>query len=67
MRDEINKLLLLPPPDKRLPVVETPTAFRDRVGLERKMAGGASSSAGSGEVTVQSTDGLFLFTVRVAN
>ena len=71
MRDEINPLIFLPPPENRLPVVETPSAIRSRIGLERKTAGtaGASSSAVatpiiSEEVTVRSTDGLFSFVVR---
>lgn len=68
MRAEINKLVVLPPADHRLPVAETPAAIRSRTGLERKTAGVASSSAGtsSNEVTVESTDGLFSFVVRVA-
>jgi len=63
MRDDLNRLIDKPPADKRLPAAETPPAIRSKVGLERKSAGEVDSR----EVTVESTDGLFSFTVRVVD
>lgn len=61
MRDLINRLVDPPPPDNRLPPAATPKPIRSKTGLERKVAGEVDSI----EATVESTDGLFLFTVRV--
>lgn len=62
IKNDIGRLV--PPPDKtpRLDAVKSPAALRAKTGLERKQA--AKSSAGQ-EITVQSTDGLFTFTVQV--
>ena len=62
MYAEINRLVTPPPPENSLKAADTPPAIREKTGLERTGQGG--QVAGS-EVTVQSTDGLFLFTVRV--
>jgi hypothetical protein len=61
MRDDLNRLIDKPPVEKRLASAETPPAIRAKTGLERKVAGAVNSI----EVTVQSTDGLFEFTVNV--
>lgn len=61
MKAEINRLIDPPPADPRLPAAKTPTAIRAGIGLERKQAGSVNSE----EVTVESTDGLFTFTVLV--
>lgn len=62
--DDITRLVRLPPAEPRLDAAGAPDAIRARTGLERKTRGGATSSE---EVTVQSTDGLFTFTVRVVS
>jgi len=59
--DDINRLVKPPPAEKRLPAAVAPAAIRSKTGLERKQAGEVASQ----EVTVESTDGLFSFTVRV--
>lgn len=61
LQDDITRLVKKPPADKRLDAAKTPTPIRAKTGLERRQAGDVASS----EVTVQSTDGLFSFTVRV--
>lgn len=61
MQDDITRLVKPAPAAKRLPVAAAPAAIREQTGLERRVAGSVSSE----EVTVQSTDGLFSFTVRV--
>ena len=61
MRDDITRLVKPPPPEKRLTPAETPLPIRAQTGLERKSAGDVEST----EVTVESTDGLFTFTVQV--
>lgn len=61
MKDDINRLVQRPLPENRLGAATTPTAIRARTGLERKQVGDVNSE----EVTVESTDGLFTFTVRV--
>jgi len=61
MLDELNRLVAPPPAENRLPNAETPAPIRTRTGLERRTAGDINSA----DVTAQSTDGLFLFTVRV--
>ena len=58
---EIARLMPLPLPEARLDGARSPAAIRARTGLERKRAGSVESA----EVTVESTDGLFTFTVRV--
>lgn len=60
-KDDINRLVARAPADKRLDTAITPDAIRAKTGLERKQVGTVNSE----EVTVQSTDGLFTFTVRV--
>ncbi len=61
MKDEINRLIARPPADKRLSDAGTPEAIRDGIGLERQKM----SKVASDEVTVESSDGLFTFIVRV--
>jgi len=58
---DINRLVDPPPADKRLNPAVAPAAIRDKTGLERKQAGDVNSE----EVTVESSDGLFTFIVRV--
>lgn len=62
-RDQLSRLVNKAPADKRLDPAVAPAAIRAKTGLERRSAGDVQSS----EVTVQSTDGLFSFTVRVVN
>ena len=61
MKTDLNRLVNPPPADKRLSAAVKPAAIRAQTGIERRAAGDVDSS----EVTVQSTDGLFTFTVRV--
>ena len=63
MQDDLNRLVVKPGAEKRLPAAVTPPAIRSKTGLERRQAGEVDST----EVTVESTDGLFTFTVRVVN
>lgn len=62
IKNDIGRLV--PPPDKtpRLGAAKSPTALRAKTGVERKQS--AKAQAGQ-EITVQSTDGLFTFTVQV--
>lgn len=60
-QDDINRLVSRPPESPRLEGAITPAAIRTKTGLERRQAGSVNSE----EVTVESTDGLFTFTVRV--
>lgn len=62
MRDDINRLVKPPLPENRLPAAATPRAIRAKTGLERRQAGDVKTEL----VTVESTDGLFTFVVRVA-
>lgn len=59
--DAINSLVKPAAAEKRLDAARNPAAIRSKTGLERKQAG----SVNSNEVTVQSTDGIFTFVVRV--
>lgn len=61
MKDDLNRLVAKPPADKRLNAAGTPDAIRDGIGLERQKLGRVASE----EVTVESSDGLFTFIVRV--
>lgn len=61
IKDDIKRLAPAPPADKRLGAARNPAAIRAQTGLERKQAGSVESE----QVTVESTDGLFTFTVRV--
>lgn len=61
MQDDLNRLIKRPPPEIRLDVAKSPPAIREQTGLERQQTGVISGE----EVTVQSTDGLFTFVVRV--
>jgi len=63
MQDDLNRLVKKPPADKRLPGAVAPPAIRQQTGLERRQAGEVDGR----EVTVESTDGLFTFTVRVVD
>ncbi|MCK9386072.1 MAG: hypothetical protein M0Q15_15795 [Nevskia sp.] len=58
---DINRLVDKPLPENRLPEAVTPPAIRSKTGLERQKAGDVNSE----QVTAESTDGLFTFTVRV--
>lgn len=58
---DINRLVVPPRAEKRLDAAVQPEAMRATTGLERKQLGSVDSQ----EVTVSSTDGLFVFTVRV--
>lgn len=60
--DDLNRLVARPPADKRLPAAGTPAPIRSKTGLERLQEGRIRSE----EATVQSTDGLFAFTIQVA-
>lgn len=61
MKDDINRLVARQPADKRLDAAGTPDAIRTGTGLERQKIGKVNSE----EVTVESSDGLFTFIVRV--
>ncbi len=61
--DDINRLVRPAPPENRLAAAAAPRAIRAQTGLERRQVGEVPSE----EVTVQSTDGLFTFTVRVVS
>lgn len=61
MQDDLNRLISKAPPEISLGAPATPGAIRTKTGLERKQ----DSTVAGEEVTVQSTDGLFTFTVRV--
>jgi len=61
MKSDLNRMIDPAPVNKRLAPAETPQAIRGKVGLERKGAGDVKTE----EVDVESTDGLFTFTVRV--
>jgi hypothetical protein len=61
LKDDVARLVPPPPPINRLSPAVAPDAIREQTGLERKQAGKVDSE----EVTVESTDGLFTFTVRV--
>jgi len=58
---DINRLVERPLPEIKLGAAVEPAAIRAKTGLERKQVGDVNSE----EVTVESTDGLFTFTVRV--
>lgn len=58
---DIARLVPQALPEPRLDGARSPAAIRSRTGLERKRAGSVEST----EVTVESTDGLFTFSVRV--
>ena len=63
MRDDITRLVKRPPADKRLQAATKPVAIRSQTGLERP----PGSQFNINEITVESTDGLFTFTVKVVN
>lgn len=62
IKDNINRLVDKPPPDNRLQGESPPAALRAKTGLEPLRR---ASKVDGTEVTVESTDGLFTFTVRV--
>jgi hypothetical protein len=64
IKDDLNRLIKPPLACNRLGEAETPDAIRTKTGLERKQAGNANDIR-SEEVTVESSDGLFTFIVRV--
>lgn len=59
--DDLTRLVKPAAPDNRLNGAGAPLAMRDKTGLEPKRIGAVNSE----EVTVQTTDGLFVFAVRV--
>lgn len=61
MKADINRLVDKPLPEIKLGDATTPSAIRTQTGLEKKQVGNVNSE----EVTAESTDGLFTFTVRV--
>jgi hypothetical protein len=61
MKEDINRLVDKPLPEIKLDNAAVPDAIRAQTGLERQQTGKVNSE----EVTVESTDGLFTFTVRV--
>lgn len=61
MKDDIARLVDKAPAPKRLDSAINPDAIREQTGLERKRIGKVDSE----EVTVESTDGLFTFAVRI--
>lgn len=61
IKDDITRLVAKPPVDKRLDTAILPAAIREKTGLERQKVGKVNSE----EVTVESSDGLFTFIVRV--
>ena len=60
-KEDINRLVGKPKPEIKLGEAATPAAIREKTGLERQQTGKVNSE----EVTAESTDGLFTFTVRV--
>ncbi len=64
LHDDIARLTPANPANNRLNDAVPPRAIREGTGLQlRARAGGAETN--SEEITVQSTDGLFTFMVRV--
>ena len=61
MKEELNRLINKPLPEIKLGEASAPPAIRSKTGLERKQAGAVNGE----QVTVESTDGLFTFTVTV--
>lgn len=61
----VNLLVDKPPAPKKIEPPKKPPAIRSKTGLERRQAAGSGAYDASEEVTVESTDGLFTFTVRV--
>lgn len=57
----IHLLQAKPAPEIRLDAARTPAPIRAKIGLEREQSGKVKSE----QVTVQSSDGLFTFVVRV--
>ena len=62
MKADINRLVDRPKPEIKLNAPTTPEAMRAKTGLERQQTGKFGESE---EVTAKTTDGLFLFVVRV--
>ena len=65
IHQSINQLVKRPPAENRLDPVTAPGAIGAKTGLERKQAGAVKISDLSDEITVESSDGLFTFIVRV--
>jgi hypothetical protein len=61
MQDDLNRLVVKPPAEKRLPDPVTPPAIRAQTGLERESGGKINTKVAE----VQSTDGLFIFDVTL--
>jgi hypothetical protein len=61
MQDDLTRLVKPAPAAKRLPAATTPRALRAQTGLEPRRSGDVNTAV----VTVESTDGLFSFTVTV--
>ena len=62
MKNDINRLVAPAPAAIRLPPAKPLDAIPARTGLERQ--GGGSGDVATQEITVQSTDGLFSFTIK---
>lgn len=58
---DLTRILKKPPADPKLGDPQTPTAIRQKTGLERERSGKVKGK----EVTATSTDGLFTFVVQV--
>lgn len=61
MKSEINRLVDPPPPDNSIGPAEMPKAIRAKTNLAARQAGLYETEI----KTVESTDGLFTFTVQV--
>jgi hypothetical protein len=61
MKADLNRLVDKPLPEITLGAAGDPPAIRSKTAIERKQVGTVASN----EVTVESTDGLFTFTVRI--
>lgn len=63
LKDDIARLTPPPAADPRLAPARAPRAIRPQTGLQRRAV--ASAESASEEITVESSDGLFTFIVRV--
>lgn len=62
-KDDIARLTPLPAADNRLDKARAPLAIREKTGLQQRSSARADNA--SEEITVESSDGLFTFIVRV--
>lgn len=63
VKDDVARLTPLPAAGPRLKPARAPRAIRAQTGLQRRAV--ASVDSASEEITVESSDGLFTFIVRV--